>query len=98
MKKKLIPIAGTPINMLNMPKGCAFSARCDECMKICLEEIPQEIVINSEHKASCWMNIKEMTEQGILPEEYGGELPDCLKLPEGEKNSADSNEGKEGNA
>ena len=59
MKKKLIPIAGTPINMLNMPKGCAFCPRCDEAMKICLEEQPEEIWINENHKASCWMNIKE---------------------------------------
>ena len=27
MKEKLIPIAGTPINVLNLPKGCAFCAR-----------------------------------------------------------------------
>ena len=28
MKERLVPISGTPINMLNMPKGCAFCARC----------------------------------------------------------------------
>jgi len=83
MKKKLVPIAGTPINMLNMPKGCAFSARCDECMKICLEEIPQEIRINADHRAACWMNIKDLAEQGQMPEEFGGEVPQCLKLSEG---------------
>ena len=32
MKEKLIPIAGTPINVLNLPKGCAFCARCDEAV------------------------------------------------------------------
>lgn len=63
MKTKLIPIAGTPINMLNLPKGCAFSARCDECMKICLEEQPEELWINENHKASCWMNVKEMMQK-----------------------------------
>ena len=26
--EKLIPIPGTPINLLNMPKGCAFCPRC----------------------------------------------------------------------
>ncbi len=62
MKEKLIPIAGTPINMLNLPKGCSFCARCDNCMKICLSEQPEEIEINENHKASCWMNIKEMME------------------------------------
>ena len=33
--EKLIPIPGTPINLLNMPKGCAFCPRCEEAMKIC---------------------------------------------------------------
>lgn len=63
MKTKLVPIAGTPINMLNLPKGCAFCPRCDAAMKICLDEVPEEIVINDEHKAACWMNIKEMMEK-----------------------------------
>lgn len=64
MKKKLIPIGGTPINMLNLPKGCAFCPRCESAMKICLEEVPQEMVINENHYASCWMNVKEMMEAG----------------------------------
>ena len=63
MKKKLVPIAGTPINMLNLPKGCAFCPRCDAAMKICLSEIPEEISINDEHKAACWMNVKAAFEE-----------------------------------
>lgn len=59
MKKKLVPISGTPINMLNLPKGCAFCPRCDAAMKICLEAVPEEIDINENHRAACWMNIKE---------------------------------------
>ena len=86
MKKKLIPIAGSPINMLNMPKGCAFSARCDECMKICIEAQPDEIKINDEHRAACWMNVKAMTEEGRLPEEYEGNVPEILRLQEGGNN------------
>ncbi len=58
MKKKLVPIAGTPINLLNMPKGCAFCSRCDSAMKICLTEVPQELRIDKTHLASCWMNVK----------------------------------------
>ena len=64
MKKKLVPIAGTPINMLNLPKGCAFCARCDEAMKICLTEPPEELWINDDHKAACWMNVKTALEEG----------------------------------
>ena len=63
MKEKLIPIAGTPINIINLPKGCAFSARCDEAMKICLEQQPEELVINENHCASCWMNVKKALEE-----------------------------------
>ena len=59
MKKKLVPISGTPINMLNMPKGCAFCARCDNAMKVCLTEVPEELWINDDHKAACWLNVRD---------------------------------------
>ena len=59
MKKKLVPIAGTPINMLNLPAGCAFCTRCDAAMKICLEEHPEEMTINENHKAACWINVRD---------------------------------------
>ncbi len=66
MKKKLVPIAGTPINMLNMPKGCAFCPRCDAAMKICLEALPEERLINENHKAACWINTRDNV--GIVEE------------------------------
>lgn len=68
-RKRLVPIAGTPIDLLNMPKGCAFASRCDRAMKICLTELPEELQINDWHKASCWMNVKavydEAAKEGI---------------------------------
>ncbi len=74
MKERLVPIAGTPINMLNMPKGCAFCARCDSAMKICLEQVPEERFINENHKASCWINTRDNVGYIDLPEkEEGGE-------------------------
>lgn len=63
MKKKLVPISGTPINMLNLPKGCSFCTRCDAAMKICLTEQPEELTINEDHVCSCWMNVKEAYEE-----------------------------------
>jgi len=59
MKRKLVPIAGTPINMLCLPEGCSFCARCDAAMKICLTEKPEEIDINENHRAACWINIRD---------------------------------------
>ena len=65
--EKLIPIPGTPINLLNMPKGCAFCPRCEEAMKICIEEQPPEMQMPDGHFASCWLNV-----QAAMEEEKGG--------------------------
>ena len=54
--KKLQPITGTPIDLLNMPKGCPFAPRCEKAMKICLRERPQRKQINKDHQSTCWMN------------------------------------------
>ena len=64
--KKLKPITGTPIDLLNMPKGCAFAPRCENCMKICLTDKPERININENHQATCWMNYKEAHEKGEI--------------------------------
>ena len=65
--EKLIPIPGTPINLLNMPKGCALCPRCEEAMKICIEEQPPEMQMPDGHFASCWLNVK-----AAMEEEKGG--------------------------
>ena len=37
--ERLVPIEGTPVDLLNPPAGCPFASRCDNCMKICLREM-----------------------------------------------------------
>ena len=64
---RLQPISGTPIDLLNMPKGCPFAPRCDAAMKICLRERCERMEINENHAAACWMNVKkemENTQEG----------------------------------
>ena len=61
--EKLEPIAGTPIDLLNMPKGCPFAPRCDAAMKICLRERCERMQINDMHQAACWVNVKEAMEK-----------------------------------
>ena len=61
--EKLQPIAGTPIDLLNMPAGCPFAPRCDNAMKICLRERCGRMQINADHQAACWMNVKEEMEK-----------------------------------
>ena len=62
--EKLIPITGSPVDLLNLPKGCAFASRCDQAMKICLTEQPEEVRVNDEHIAACWNNVRQMMQEG----------------------------------
>ncbi len=59
---KLKPITGTPIDLLNMPKGCPFAPRCDAAMKICINQRCERMQINDDHAAACWVNVKEALE------------------------------------
>lgn len=63
---KLQPISGTPIDLLNMPMGCPFAPRCDNAMKICLREKCERMLINDDHAASCWMNVKTGIDDGSI--------------------------------
>ncbi len=67
MGQKLVPIAGNPINLLNMPKGCAFCSRCDNALKICIDEVPYEMEMPDGHYASCWLNVmRQLEKEGKL--------------------------------
>lgn len=66
--EKLVPIEGTPVDLLNPPKGCPFASRCNQCMKICLREKAPVIHFDEVHYASCWMNQKEMMKGGNVNE------------------------------
>ena len=60
--ERLQPITGTPIDLLNMPAGCPFAPRCDAAMKICIKERCERMIINDNHAATCWMNVKNQME------------------------------------
>ncbi len=66
MGQRLEPISGSPINLLNLPKGCAFCPRCERAMKICLTEQPPETRTVDGHLSSCWLAIKEEIEAGMI--------------------------------
>ncbi len=57
---RLIPIEGTPIDLLNPPKGCNFGPRCKDCMKICLKEKPPYADLGDGHISACWLHFKDM--------------------------------------
>lgn len=68
--EKLIPIEGTPVDMLMPPKGCPFAPRCDSCMKICLREMPPYTHLSENHYSACWLLQREAFEKlkgGVTP-------------------------------
>jgi oligopeptide transport system ATP-binding protein len=73
--QRLIPIEGTPINMLEPNPGCPFAPRCDFCMKICVRLQPRATVLSESHRASCWL--------------FSGENPRGAGTPVPEKEGSD---------
>lgn len=63
----LIPIEGSPVDVLNLPQGCPFSPRCEKALKLCLREKPIEKSFSEKHCASCWLN--EIADLKIAQEE-----------------------------
>lgn len=67
--EKLKPITGTPIDLLNMPEGCAFAPRCEGAFKVCIRNKPCMITVNEGHKASCFDSIRTAFQNGTIREE-----------------------------
>ncbi len=72
--RRLEPIGGTPVDLLNMPDGCPFAPRCDNAMKVCLAHKAKELLINDCHAASCWYNFKDAIAEGRMTEKEVEEM------------------------
>ena len=57
--ERLIPIEGTPIDLLNPPKGCNFAPRCKDCRKICLRQKPPYADFGDGHVSACWLHFMD---------------------------------------
>ena len=73
-ERRLEPIGGTPVDLLNMPDGCPFAPRCDRAMKVCLSHKAKELLINENHAASCWYNFKDAIAEGRMTEKEVEEM------------------------
>ncbi|MCF0108914.1 MAG: ABC transporter ATP-binding protein [Erysipelotrichaceae bacterium] len=54
--RELTPIAGSPPDLLNPPKGCPFVDRCEKAMKVCKDYMPEVTSFSDTHKCACWLN------------------------------------------
>jgi oligopeptide transport system ATP-binding protein len=51
---KLQPIEGMPPDLISLPEGCSFRARCKFAVDKCATDIPSLISVGDEHLAACW--------------------------------------------
>ncbi len=73
-KERLVPIPGSPPDLLNPPKGCPFCYRCKHAMELCVNEAPQFVETETGHRCACWLHdpaVKELlcTMKGENPDE-----------------------------
>ena len=57
--ERLIPIEGTPVDMLSPPEGCPFAPRCEHAMKVCLQKMPPYVELGDNHRAACWLRVQD---------------------------------------
>ena len=53
-KEKLSPIEGMPPDLVDLPAGCSFRARCNFAVDRCAEETPPLATVAEAHLAACW--------------------------------------------
>jgi oligopeptide/dipeptide ABC transporter ATP-binding protein len=56
--ERLVPIAGQPPSLINVPSGCGFHPRCAYVMDRCIDETPPLITLASEggaHRSACFL-------------------------------------------
>ena len=53
-KTKLPTISGEPANLMRAIRGCRFELRCPDRMAVCSEREPMEIMLNTNHRVSCF--------------------------------------------
>lgn len=57
-KAMLSSIEGAPVDLMNLPEGCSFAARCESCMRVCLQLVPPEFALDetNTHTSACWLH------------------------------------------
>lgn len=65
----LVPIPGTPPDLLKLPKGCAFMSRCPYTMKICEVQASPVTTYSETQCCRCWLECMDETKITVSGEE-----------------------------
>jgi oligopeptide/dipeptide ABC transporter ATP-binding protein len=52
--QRLVSIEGQPPSIYDLPRGCAFAARCPHVMDTCHAAFPPTIALTPTHSVACW--------------------------------------------
>ena len=59
--ERLRSIDGLPPDLIDLPPGCPFYARCAWRIERCLSENPPLEALGPQHKLACWVDVREVT-------------------------------------
>lgn len=71
-RNRLVPIEGTPPDLVHPPKGCPFADRCEYAAKICMEHVPPYFYVEENHRSMCWMLHKDAPSVDFSAGDVGG--------------------------
>src|SRR5512136_2930334 len=57
--RRLVSIEGLPPDLLGLPAGCPFAARCVYAVERCLKENPPLEPVSPGHKKACWVDTRQ---------------------------------------
>lgn len=63
-EQTLLAIDGSPPDLFNPPKGCAYHPRCPYVMRVCAERTPPVEALGTGHHTQCWLHHEQA---GALP-------------------------------
>jgi peptide/nickel transport system ATP-binding protein len=54
-KSRRESVPGSPPSLIDLPEGCPFHPRCPHAMRVCTEQMPDLIKIDTDHRVACWL-------------------------------------------
>jgi oligopeptide transport system ATP-binding protein len=61
-EEKLASIEGLPPDLIALPEGCPFEARCVYALEKCKTERPELEPVGPRHRIACWVDVTQATE------------------------------------
>ena len=56
-RQRLVSIDGAPPDLVDLPQGCPFRARCTFVIDRCHQENPPLLPVGPAHEAACWVDV-----------------------------------------